>query len=107
MLPTTVLGATNQNPAELSFLQLLREDFQTHDRLLLEQGFWAVTVHRFGNWRMGIRVKILRAPCTVLYNFLYKFVQWTCGIELPYTVRLGRRVRIAHHSGIIVSAHSI
>jgi serine O-acetyltransferase len=83
------------------------EDSRTHDNDLLEQGFWAVAVHRFGNWRMGIRWKIVRAPFTLLYRFLFKAVEWTCGITLPYTTKLGRRVRIWHHSGMILHARSI
>ena len=72
-----------------------------------EQGFWAVAVHRFGNWRMGVRPKLLRAPFSLLYRFLFKWVEWTCGITLPYTVRLGRRVRIWHHGGMVLHARSI
>jgi serine O-acetyltransferase len=94
------------NPPGIGFLALLREDFRTHDRLLLEQGFWAVAVHRFGNWRMGLP-KLLRMPATLLYRFLYKWVEWTCGITLPYTVGLGRRVRLWHHGGMILHADRI
>jgi serine O-acetyltransferase len=100
------LGARNMNPPGIGFLALLREDLRTHDGNFLEQGFWAIAVHRFGNWRMGLS-KILRAPCTLLYRFLFKFVEWTCGITLPYTVKLGRRVRIWHHGGMILHAHAI
>ncbi len=100
-------GSTNENPKDISFLALLKEDFITHDKDILEQGLWAIAVHRFGNWRMGIKTKLLRAPMTVLYTFLFKFVEWTCGITLPYTVKLGRRVRIWHHSGMILHAESI
>jgi serine O-acetyltransferase len=53
------------------------------------------------------RNKLLRAPLTLLYRFLVKWVEWTCGITLPYTVRLGRRVRIWHHGGMILHAESI
>ncbi|MBX7105264.1 MAG: hypothetical protein K1X57_14370 [Gemmataceae bacterium] len=56
---------------------------------------------------MGIRWKLLRAPFTLMYRCLYKWVEWTCGITLPYTTRLGRRVRIWHHSGMILHARSI
>ena len=99
-------GAHNLNPPGISFPALLREDLRTHDGNLFEQGFWAVAVHRFGNWRMGLP-KVLRAPCTLLYRLLFKWVEWTCGITLPYTVKLGRRVRLWHHSGMILHAHSI
>jgi serine O-acetyltransferase len=94
------------NPPGLGLLALLREDLRTHDGNIFEQGFWAIAVHRFGNWRMG-RPKIVRAPCTLLYRFLFKWVEWTCGITLPYTVKLGRRVRIWHHGGMILHAEAI
>jgi serine O-acetyltransferase len=97
-------GSRSLNPQGISILGLLREDLRTHDGNLLEQGFWAVAVHRFGNWRMGLRPKVLRAPFSLLYRFLFKWVQWTCGITLPYTVRLGRRVRLWHHGGMVLHA---
>jgi hypothetical protein len=31
-------------------------------------GFWALFSHRFGNWRMSVRPKLLRAPLTALYR---------------------------------------
>jgi serine O-acetyltransferase len=100
-------GERNQNPAGIGFWALLAEDLQTHDGKLLEQGFWAVAVHRFGNWRMGVRPQVLRLPLSVLYKVLFKLVEWSCGITLPYTVKLGRRVRIWHHGGMILHAARI
>ena len=100
-------GDRNLNPPGIGFLSLLREDLVTHDNNPFEQGFWAIAVHRFGNWRMGVRPRLVRIPLSLLYRFLYKWVEWTCGISIPYTVRLGRRVRIWHHSGIIINAYSI
>jgi serine O-acetyltransferase len=105
-LPPLNRGDRNDNPTGIGLLALLREDLRTHGGDPFEQGFWAVAVHRFGNWRMGLP-KPLRVPMTALYRFLYKWVEWTCGISLPYTVRLGRRVRIWHHGGIILHARSI
>ncbi|MDB5296996.1 MAG: hypothetical protein JWO31_2979 [Phycisphaerales bacterium] len=105
-VPVPKPGSRNMNPLSVGFLALLREDLRTHDGHLLEQGFWAVAVHRFGNWRMGLP-KLVRAPATLLYRFGFKWVEWTCGITLPYTVRLGRRVRIWHHGGMILHAEAI
>ena len=102
-----VLGAYNENPSGMSLLGLLREDLQTHDNDLLAQGFWAIAVHRYGNWRMGISNKILRLPFTIAYKILYKIVEWTCGISLAYTVKVGRRVHIWHHGGMIFGAREI
>ena len=100
-------GEANLNPAGMGLWALLREDWRTHDRAWLDQGLWAVAVHRFGNWRMGVRPRVIRLPFSLLYKFLEKWVQWTCGITLPYTVKLGRRVRIWHHGGMVLHAASI
>jgi serine O-acetyltransferase len=101
------IGTVNLNPAGMSLWQLWKEDLRTHQGDLLSQGFWALSVHRLGNWRMGIRPRIARLPLSILYKFLYKFVEWTCGISLAYTVRVGRRVHIWHHGGMILGARSI
>lgn len=101
------LGQFNQNPAGISLLALLREDLRTHENDLLSQGFWAIAVHRYGNWRMSVRPKLLRLPFTILYKVLYKLVEWLCGISLAYTVKVGRRVRIWHHGGMILGALEI
>lgn len=105
--PPRARGDRNENPPGIGFWALVREDFRTHESFPFEQGFWALAVHRFGNWRMGVRWKLLRAPLTLLYRFLYRWVEWTCGISLPYTTIVGRRVRIWHHSGMILMARSI
>ena len=101
------LGAHDRNPPDIGFWALLKEDLATHEGDWLMQGFWAIAVHRLGNWRMGIRSKSLRLPFTLLYKLLYKLVEWTCGISLAYTVRVGRRVRLWHHGGMILGALSI
>ncbi len=105
--PPLSRGDRNDNPPGLGLLSLLAEDYRTHDRHWGELGLWAVAVHRFGNWRMGVRPKLLRAPFSMLYRFLFVLVEITTGISLPYTVKVGRRVRIWHHSGIILHARAI
>jgi N-acetylglucosaminyl-diphospho-decaprenol L-rhamnosyltransferase len=100
-------GASNENPEGVSLLALLAEDFRTHDRNWTEPGFWAVALHRLGNARMGVRKKLLRAPLSAAYHAAFTGVTWLWGIDLSYTVKLGRRVRIWHHGGIVLSARSI
>lgn len=100
-------GDCNNNPAGLSLVALIAEDFRTHDRELLNPGFWAVALHRFGNWRMGVRPRLLRGVFTVVYRTLYTCLRLGVGIELPYVVVLGRRLRIWHHGGIFIGARSI
>lgn len=101
------LGDRNENPAGISLPELIAEDFRTHGSNVLEPGFWAVAVHRFGNWRMGLRRRALRAPATVVYTSLYTAVKWAWGIDLGYTVKVGRRLRIWHHGGMVLGARQI
>jgi serine O-acetyltransferase len=101
------LGQHDRNPPGISFLDLLREDYETHNRNPFSQGFWALAVHRFGNRRMSVKSRLLRLPMSLLYKVLAKWVQWICGIELAYTVKVGRRVRIWHHGGMVLGALEI
>ena len=100
-------GDRNLNPQGLGLVALVIEDYRTHDRKLLEPGFLAIAVHRFGNARMDIRSRFLRALPTALYRLMYTAVDWFWGIDLEYTVRLGRRVRIWHHGGMVIGARAI
>ena len=88
--------------AELTLWQQIQEDWIVHDRDWTRPGFRAVAVQRFGVWRMTVEPKLLRAPLTVIYRFLYRFVRNVYGIELPYTVKLGRRVIFEHQHGIVI-----
>ncbi|HEX8341235.1 MAG TPA: DapH/DapD/GlmU-related protein [Tepidisphaeraceae bacterium] len=101
------LGTANLNPPGMSLVALLREDFHTHERDLFSQGLWALAVHRFGNWRMGIGNKFLRLPFSLAYKVLRKHVEWICGINLNYTTRVGRRVHIWHQGGMQLGALEI
>lgn len=100
-------GTHNCNPAGIGFWALVVEDFRTNDSDLFSQGFWALFWHRFGNWRMSVRPRFLRPPLTAIYLVMYKLCQWFGGIMLPYTVRVGRRVRLDHFGGMILVAHTI
>jgi serine O-acetyltransferase len=100
-------GDTDANPEGIGLAELLLEDFRTHDKSLFEPGFWAIAVHRFGNWRMGLKPKLVRAPFSVAYKAARTSINWLWGIDLGYTVKLGRRVRIWHHGGMVLSARSI
>ena len=100
-------GRHNQNPAGLSLLELLAEDYRTHDRDPLQPGLWAVGVHRFGNWRMDVKTPLLRKPLSALYRGLYHAVTMASGIDVPYSTKLGRRVRFWHHGGTVISARAV
>ncbi|MET0341076.1 MAG: serine O-acetyltransferase [Polyangiales bacterium] len=93
--------------AKPSLWELLREDYEAHGRDATRPGFRAVAVHRFGTWRMGIGPKVLRAPLSVAYRAMYRAVRNLYGIELPYTVSLGRRVVFEHQHGIVVHGSTV
>jgi serine O-acetyltransferase len=93
--------------AEPSFWELLREDYEAHGRDATRPGFRAVAVHRFGTWRMSVQPKLLRAPLSVMYRALFRAVRNHYGIELPYTVQLGRRVVFEHQHGIVVHGSTV
>ena len=100
-------GSENRNPEDIGLLELIAEDFRTHDSSVAEPGFWTVALHRLGNARMDVEKRWLRAPLSASYKVAFVLADWMFGIELPYTVKLGRRVRIWHHGGIVINARAI
>jgi len=49
-----------------------------------------------------VKSRLLRAPLSVLYRFLHRWVRNYYGIELHYTAKVGERVVIAHQGGIVI-----
>jgi serine O-acetyltransferase len=105
--PPLPRGDRNANPPNIGFWSLVAEDYRTHRREFLSQGFWTLFWHRFGNWRMSVHPKLLRLPLTLLYRLMFKCCEWFCGISLPYTVPVGRRVCLEHFGGMILVARAI
>jgi serine O-acetyltransferase len=106
-----VLGADRSPPlaeeAQLTqppmgLWQEIREDWLAHGSDWTRPGFRAVAIHRFGNYRMRIKSKIVRAPLSLLYRALYRRARNVWGIELPYEAKIGRRVVFEHQHGIVV-----
>ena len=100
-------GDANLNPTGIGLWSLIREDLHTHDDDLLAPGFWAVCLHRLGNARMGVKTPLLRAPLSMAYRTAFHGVIALWGIDLPYNVRVGRRLRIEHHGCLMVGARAI
>jgi serine O-acetyltransferase len=65
-----------------------------------------VAVARFGQWRMKVEPKLIRAPLSVAYRMMYRRVRNHYGIELPYTVELGRQVIFEHQGGIVIHGNA-
>jgi serine O-acetyltransferase len=85
----------------------LREDWRTYDRDLFRQGLWVIAVYRFGRWRYQIRRRWMRMPFSAAYRILWLLVEILTGIELPCEAIVGRRFRIDHFGGIIISGDAV
>lgn len=80
-----------------------REDLRTYEGNWLNPGVWVMAVYRFGRWRYEIRLSLLRKPFSLAYKFMFAFVQAATGTELPCEAKIGRRLRIDHSQGIVIS----
>jgi serine acetyltransferase len=99
--------SAERSEESLSLLQQIREDWEAHGRDWTKPGFRAVAIQRFGVWRMSIQPLVLRAPLSVFYRALYRKVRNTYGIDLPYSVQLGRRVVVEHQGAIVVHGNAV
>jgi serine O-acetyltransferase len=97
-------GEADRDPdqhEDLPFGRQVREDLAAAHGDVLAPGFHAVLVHRFGAWTRG-RPPAAQPILNLVYKVGYLVVRNVYGIEIPRTVRLGRRVKIAHQSGIVI-----
>lgn len=83
------------------------DDWKSHGRDWTKPGFRALAFHRFGNWRMEIGSKLLRIPFSLLYRYLYRKARNKYGIELPYTVKIGKGVVFEHQHGIVIHGNAV
>ena len=99
--------AAEQAPAVVQVLfDNLREDWRTYGHDPARQGLWVMIVYRFGRWRYTVRPRLVRLPFSFLYKVLKPISEILTGIELPCEVTLGRRFRIDHFGGIIISGYA-
>ncbi len=103
--PELISSVKQPETTDLGLWEQIKEDWIAHGRDWTLPGFRAVAVQRFGVWRMKIAPKILRAPFSILYRMLYRKIRNSYGIELPYTVKLGRRVIFEHQHGIVIHGY--
>lgn len=90
-----------------SFLELVAEDWRTHDRDWTKPGFKALLVYRFGVWRMTLRRTPLRGVLGYVYRFMFRRACWRYGVEIFDSAQLGRRIKFEHPSGIVIHGDSI
>ena len=91
----------------MTLFKQIKDDWVNHGKDWTKPGFRALAYHRFGNWRMAVKPKILRAPLSILYGFLYRRARNLYGIELPYTAKIGQGVIIEHQHGIVIHGNVV
>jgi len=92
---------------ELPLLELLVEDFRTHERKWGSPGFWAVATHHAGERIDRLQAPLLRRPLAALHTLVSTAVDWVWGIHVPRSTKLGRRVHIWHFGSTLLRARSI
>jgi serine O-acetyltransferase len=85
----------------------LREDWVLYERDPFRQGLWVMMVYRFGRWRYGLRSPLARVPMSFLYKLARTAMHVLTGIDLPCEAKVGRRLRIDHFGGIVVSGDAV
>ena len=97
---------TSREQKTPSLAAAVLHDLRSHDGDWTRPGFRALAVYRFGVWRMKLRPKLIRAPFSLIYRFLYVYVRNTYSIELPYSAHVGRGVVIEHQGAIVIHGNS-
>jgi serine O-acetyltransferase len=80
-----------------------REDWRTYEGNPLNPGLWVMAVYRFGRWRYGVRLRPVRIVFSFAYKILFAWERAASGAEIPCETRIGRRLRIDHSYGIVIS----
>ena len=86
------------------FWKILKEDLRAQKqgyRVLLQPGFQAIAVYRFGTW-IKLQARWLRLLMRIPYLVAFIFVRNVYGIEIKDTSLIGRRFRIGHQNGIVL-----
>jgi serine O-acetyltransferase len=88
--------------ANLSLCAQIQEDWIAHGRDWTRPGFRAILVHRVGNLQVQSPHRSIRALTRWTYAVTHRYVRNHYGVELPYSVKLGRRTVIEHQGAIVV-----
>lgn len=90
---------------EIGLWKILAEDFRTHQREWSSPGLQTLFFYRIGTWAKTLP-RIASLPFDIFYALGFRFCRGFYGIELQRTVRIGRRFRLAHQSGIVIHSYA-
>ncbi len=72
-------------------------------RSLLEYGFLATAVYRYGRWTRTIQPKVLSYPFKLVYSVLNTLVEMLFGIYMSTNCDIGPGLYIGHFGGIFLA----
>lgn len=101
-----IIAAVAQDDRSLGLWAQTREDWIAHGRDWTRPGFRAVVVCRLGKLQVDSPRRGVRLLVRHLHRALYRRVRNRYGIELPYTVKLGRRAVIEHQGAIVIHGYA-
>ncbi len=81
-------------------------DLRTYRYDWQRPGLYVMLVYRFGRWRYGLRIPLIRRLCSLIYRLLFFAVKIATGIELPCEVPVGANFRIDHQNAIVISGYA-
>jgi len=84
----------------------IRGDLRSYGGRWSAQGFWALFVYRFGQWRYTVKPALLRKVFSLIYKIFFKSIQIVTGIELPCEVHIGSNFIIDHYGSIVISGYA-
>lgn len=76
--------------------------WRAHGEALLQFGFLAIAVYRFGRWTRTIRPPVLGLPFKLAYRVLEAAARILFGIEISADSDIGPGFYIGHSGGIVV-----
>lgn len=85
---------------------VLREDWEVHNRSWSKPGLHALSVHRLGVWSRS-RSGPSRVLIGIVHRILHQAIRSLYGTDIHADATIGRRVRVAHHVGVVVGAHAV
>ncbi len=94
------------SPDQQTLWQQLCEDWRAHGRDWTKPGFRAIAVHRFGNWALTSKSRVIRKVLWLIYRSCFRYVRNHYGIEVPFSTSIGRRVIFGHQAGIVIHPYS-
>ena len=100
----------------MNILQLIISDYKKHKKyganlfviLFLTQGFSAVFQYRIAHFiHNNLTIFGLKHLCKTLIILWQKWIEFSCGISIPASVKIGHSLYIGHFGGIIINSGCI